>query len=218
MAEIKSARALSLLKAPKAIIDTEPTNMRKYPSSDWNLFVFLERDQLNVKNLSFSGTLKDHEKVLLEALAALMKNRPLNLLETLSLRECEAFLRDRNSELAIDSLTAQDEEQFKKLFHWLRLFPSVSDAKEYHFSSQTGPFRSLKLVEKVKELKAFFNSFEIKDLYEGSLQPELVDVDDLTVYVQAPYHTDKDKALFEELHLLGVATFQEENLNFIPEA
>ena len=218
MIEIKSERAKALLKNPRAIDEANLSQMRKYPSADWNLWVKLERDGQNVKNLSFAGTFSDADKVLLEALAALMKGRAVNLLDNLSLRECEAFLRDRNSELALENVDAADEAKFKKLFTWLRIFPTASAAQEYEFSSQKGPFHSLKLVDKVRELKAFLNSFEIQELYKGALAPELIDVDDLTVYIQAPYHSEQDRALFEELHVLGVATFQEENLNFIPEA
>jgi hypothetical protein len=79
-------------------------------------------------------------------------------------------------------------------------------------------FKNLKLVEKIKEIKAFLNSFEVQKIYQDGAPPELVDVDDLTVYIQAPYHSENDRALFEELHILGISTFQEENLNFIPEA
>jgi hypothetical protein len=215
---IKSERAKGLLQIPRAIDQTNLSQMRKYPSDDFILWVNLERDQQNVKNLSFAGTLQDHEKVLLEALAVLMKGRPMTLLENLSLRECEAFLRDRNSELALENLGAEEESKFKKLFLWLRAFRPAEAPSEYHFSSQTGPFRNLKLIDKVRELKAFLNSFEIQELYQGSHSPELIDVDDLTVFIQAPYQSEKDKALFEELHILGVSTFQEDNLNFIPEA
>jgi hypothetical protein len=40
----------------------------------------------------------------------------------------------------------------------------------------------------------------------------------MTVYINAPYGSQKEKELFEELHLLGVEAFQDENLNFIPES
>jgi hypothetical protein len=43
-------------------------------------------------------------------------------------------------------------------------------------------------------------------------------VEELTVYIQAPYSTNEEKSMFEELHALGVVTFQEESLNFIPDA
>ncbi len=218
MVVIKSERAKKYLQNPQSLQELNPSVMKKYPSSELNIWVNLEREDQNVKKLSFAGTLEEHEKVLLEAVSALMKGRPLSVLENLSLRECEAFLRDRNSEMALENIPANDEARFKKFFHWLRLFPTHTQARDYEFSSQKGPFRNLKLVDKVRELKAFLNSPEIAELYQGSLLPELIDVDDLTVYIQAPYHSERDRALFEELHILGVSTFQEENLNFIPEA
>lgn len=218
MVVIKSQRAKNLLQTPRAIESFNPSLMRKYPSSELNVWVKLEREEQNVKNLSFAGELLDHEKVILEAVSAMMKGRSLNVLENLSLRECEAFLRDRNSETALENIPHEDEARFKKFFHWLRVFPTTEAPKEYEFSSQKGPFRNLKLVDKVRELKAFLNSFEIQKLYQGMIAPELIDVDELTVYIQAPYHSERDRALFEELHIMGVEAFQEENLNFIPEA
>lgn len=218
MVVIKSERAKSLLQKPQAFAQANLSQMRKYPSDDFVLWVNLEREGQNVKNLSFYGTLPDHEKVLLEAVAALMKGRPLTILDNLSLRECEAFLRDRNSELALENVGPLDEAKFKKFFQWLRIFQTAHAPQEYRFISKNGPFRSMKLVDKIRELKAFLNSFEIQKLYQGSIPPELIDVDDLTVFIQAPYASDLDKALFEELYILGVSTFQEESLNFIPEA
>lgn len=218
MVVIKSERARGLLQKPQAFTQANLSQMRKYPSDDFILWINLEREGQNVKNLSFSGTLQDYEKVLLEAVAALLKGRPLTTLDNLSLRECEAFLRDRNSEFALENVEAADEAKFKKLFQWLRIFQPGEAPREYSFTSKDGPFRNMKLVDKIRELKAFLNSFEIQKLYQGSVTPELIDVDDLTVYIQAPYQSDQDKALFEELYILGVSTFQEENLNFIPEA
>ena len=217
MVVIKSERAKSLLLAPSAIQQTQLPQMRKYPSEDFKLWVNLEREEQNVKILSFFGELQDYEKVLLETVSSLLKGRPINLLLNLTLRECEAFLRDRNSESALENISALDESKFNKLFQWLMTFRPLEAAQEYHFLTKDGPFRDLKLVAKIRELKAFLNSFEVLDLYQGSPVPELVDVDDLTVFIQAPYHTESDRALFEELHLLGVSTFNEENLNFIPE-
>ncbi len=73
-------------------------------------------------------------------------------------------------------------------------------------------------MDKVREIKAFLNSPEILTLYQNLPRPELVDVEDLTVYIHAPYESQREKSLFEELHILGVEAFQEENLNFIPDA
>ncbi len=218
MVVIKSERAKGLLQNPRAIEQVNLSQMRKYPSDDFNLWVNLERDGKNVKNLSFAGNLQDYEKILLEAVSGLLKDRSAELLDNLSLRECEAFLRDRNSELALENLDASDESKFKKLFQWMRSYRPTEAPCEYLFSSKNGPFRALKLVDKVREIKAFLRSFEVQELYQGTLAPELIDIDDLTVYLQAPYHSEKDRALFEELHILGVSMFQEESLNFIPES
>jgi len=100
----------------------------------------------------------------------------------------------------------------------MKAWPRQVIARDYEFHSQNAPFRTLKLVDKVKEIKGFLSSPEIVGLYQGSVPPVLVDVDDLTVFIQVPYETAKEKSLFEELHILGVSAFQEENLNFIPEA
>jgi hypothetical protein len=216
--EIKSERAQKLLQNPNAIVPNDLSLMKKYPSDEFSLWVHVELDNQNVKNLSFAGPLEDYEKVLLEATASLMRGKSLAFFENLTLRECEAFLRDRNSELAVVNLTAADESKFHKFFQWLRVVRPLEAPQDYHFSLKKGPFRDLKLVDKVRELKAFLNSVEIQELYAGLASPELVDVDDLTVFIQTPYHSEKDRALFEGLHALGVATFQEESLNFIPEA
>jgi hypothetical protein len=151
-------------------------------------------------------------------MASLLIGKPITKLDELSIRECEAFLRDRNSEEAFDGMTESDEAELKKVFQWIRVWPKFEVAKDYTFPSEKGPFARLKLVDKIKEVKAFLNSPEILTLYQDLPRPELVDVEDLTVYIHAPYESQREKSLFEELHILGVEAFQEENLNFIPEA
>jgi hypothetical protein len=218
MVVIKSQRAQKLLQGPKAYEAEASSLMRKYPNEELKVWVHLEREGLTVKKLSYSGVLEPSDQVILEATAQLIKNKPIAVFESLNLRECEAFLRDKNSETSMDGLGAKEEEKFKKFFTWLRFLPTETSSEVYSFSSQKGPFAGLKLVDKVRELKAFLNSPEVNELYQGSLLPELVDVEDLTVYIQAPYRSEEERAQFEELHILGVATFQEENLNFIPES
>jgi hypothetical protein len=75
----------------------------------------------------------------------------------------------------------------------------------------------LKLVDKVRELKAFLESSQVRALYADRPLPELVDVEDLTVFVSTSYQTEEEKILFEELHVLAVSVYQEESLNLIPE-
>lgn len=217
MVNVKSQRAMALIKEPRFFKNIRSEKMRHYPGESLDLWAELELDQHNVKNLSFHGNLEDWQKVLLESMASLMVGRPLSRLDQLSVRECEAWLRDRNSEMALESVPESAEKIFKNLFTWIRLSPSPGSGKEYTFPSEKGPFRNLKLTDKVRELKDFLSGNEVLNLYQGVPRPELVDVEGLTIYVEVHYETDREKALFEELHMIGVAAFQEENLNFIPE-
>ncbi len=217
MVEIKSMRAKKFLERPEAMESQKGRGMKMFPYDDVKVWVQLEWESQNVKKLSFYGELGPLEKILFESLAQLLKNRPLTFLDQLSLRECEAFLRDKNSEPAIVGMTEVHESLFKKITHWLRNWSRTESGVNYHFHSGRGPFKSLKLVDKIRELKAFLASSKILTLYENSVPPELIDVEDLTVFVAAPYSSETEKSLFHDLHLLGVEAFQEENLNFIPE-
>lgn len=217
MITINSQSAKKLLEKPRAVKTQQDESMRLYQNQDFKVWVGLEWEQNNVKNLSFFGSFDDFDKIILESMASLLIGKNISRLDTLSLRECEAFLRDRNSEVAFTGMTEADETKFKKLFSWIRIMPRLNHGEEYHFSSEKGLFRNLKLVDKIREIKAFLKSPEVLTLYQNFTPPELVDVEDFTVYVQAPYQSEREKSLFEELHLMGVETFQEENLNFIPE-
>src|SRR5690606_12936417 len=101
--------------------------------------------------------------------------KPYLLLEKLSLRECEAFLRDRNSVPAIENLTEDDAQNFQRVMVWLTQFPLPKEVKDYQFSPEKGQFSRLKLVDKIKELKEFLSSSEVMRLYLNRLPPTLVD-------------------------------------------
>lgn len=218
MAIVKSQRAQKMLEASRFFQSEARPDMKRFPGNELVLWVGIEWEGDIVKNLSMYGEIKDHQKVLLESMASLLIKKPITKLDDLTVRECEAFLRDKNSEKAIEEMTENEETELKKVFQWIRAYPRFSTPKEYSFPSEKGPFRQLKLVDKIREIKAFLNSPEILTLYQGMVRPELVDVEDLTVYILAPYESQREKSLFEELHLMGVEVFQEENLNFIPEA
>ncbi len=218
MGDIKSKRAKELLLRPHSYQTRPLSQLRKYPGSMIDFYGVIELEGKNVKNLSFAGNLPDHMIVLIESAGEIMKNRSIDLLDSLSLRECEAYLRDKNSQAAIENLDSEDDESLKKILYWLKRLPREMAGGPYEFSSEKGRFADLKLVDKVRELKAFLASFEVQSLYSGRLGPELVDVDGLMVFVSAPYSSSEEKGLFEELHLLAVATYQDENINFIPEA
>lgn len=217
MVELKSKRAEDLLTSPRHMSSLRTPLMKRYPGDDLVLWAELETEGNIVKKLSFFGELENFQIVLLESMATLLINKPITKLNDLSVRECEAFLRDRNSESALSGMTESDEAGLKKVFQWLSHWTLQSPPKNYHFPSEKGPFHKLKLVDKIKEIKGFLNSPEILTLYKDLPRPTLVDVHDLTVYIQAPYESQREKSLFEELHILGLEAFQEEDLNFIPE-
>lgn len=218
MLEIKSQRAKKILENPKFLKDALASSMKRFPGDGLVVWAELEWDQNNVKNLSFFGELGPLQKIILESMASLLIGKPISLLDSLSIRECEAFLRDRNSEKSFEGMTEVEENELKKVFQWVRVWPKYTAPEIYNFSSVKGPFHRLKLVDKIREIKAFLNSPEILTLYQNLPRPELVDVEDLTVYIHAPYSSEQEKVLFEELHMLGVEAFQEESLNFIPDA
>ncbi len=218
MSIVKSQRAKALLSRPKFVRPELDPEMKRYPGDRIVLWCKVELDLNVVKNLSFFGQLSNAEIVLLESMASLLIGKPIVRLDDLSVRECEAFLRDRNSEAAVEGVTEDLETELRKVFQWVRATPGRGPAKEYRFPSEKGPFRGLKLVDKVRELKAFLNSPEILSLYQGLSLPELVDVEDLTAYIHAGYGSQREKEIFDRLHLLGVEVFREEQLNFIPES
>jgi hypothetical protein len=217
MFTLNSERARALLKSPKFFIPAPIQGMRKFHSSSFDLFALVEKENGIVKNLSFSGKVPDPIHIYLEAMASLLIKKPISTLSELSLRECEAFLRDRNSVPALGPLELDDENILRDLFQWLKHIDPLRDSTPYSFSSSQVGFERLSLVDKVKELKAFLGSTQVEEIYQGLARPEVLDVEDLSVYVWAPYESEREKEAFEKLHSLGVETFGEDRLNFIPE-
>jgi len=215
---LKSNRAKKLLESLTFCKESLGPGMKKFPGSGPDLYFQVELENEIVKNLSFFGPTDDVKKVLFETMASLLINRPISKLDTFSLRELEAYLRDKNSEASLEEMTENDDIYLKKVFQWLKTLGKKVVPQEYTFHSGNRPFRDLKLADKIKEIRAFLNSSPILTLYRDTALPELVDVEGMTIYINAPYGSQNEKELFEELHLLGVDAFQDENLNFIPES
>jgi hypothetical protein len=217
VASVNSLRAKKLLLSPQFIKNALEPEMKRYPVPEVVLWANIQMDGFLVKNLSLFGELKEVHQVLLESMATLLVGGPISRLDDLSARECEAFLRDRNSEPSVLEMSEYDEVMLKSIFKWLRKISIDLCPLDYVFPSEKAPFSKLKLVDKIKELKAFLKSSEILTLYQNLPSPELIDVEELTVYIHAPYVSEREKEIFQKLHFLGVETFKEESLNFIPE-
>lgn len=218
MLKVNSSRAKKILETPRYLNKVVTPTMRKYPGSGILLWIEVEGDPLSVKNLSYSGTLEAVHVLILESMASLLMGKKLSVLENLTVRECEAFLRDRNSEASFEGWGQEEEKLFLSVFQWIRVWPFRNSSQNYVYPREKGPFRQLRLADKVREIKAFLASSEIAALYAETRRPELVDVEELTVFVEAPYTSESERALFQELHERGAEIFNEDELNFIPES
>ncbi len=218
MVKVNSSRAKKILETPRFLKNEITLSMRRFPGDQIILWMDLEGSAHSVKNLSFSGSLENGQILLLESMASLLVGKNISVLETLTVRECEAYLRDRNSEMAFEGMSSEEETLIMSVFRWIRLWPFKNPTEVYSFAKEKGPFRLLRLADKVRELKAFLASADVTSLYLGQRHPELIDVEELTVYVDAPYASEEERTLFQELHERGAGIFREEELNFIPEA
>lgn len=215
MITIKSTRAQKKQAEP-AFFGTHNDNMRTF-NGPLDLHMGLVVENGIVKNLSIQGSLEPWLLACLEGWGEIILNRPLAKIDQITLKETEAFLRDRNSEYAIEGLGRDEEILFGSIIGWVKNFNPQSGSANYTFLPTHGPFRNLKLAEKVNELKKFLSSSEVFSLYQGQKLPELVDVEELTIYIDCPYSSEEERSIFEKLHMLGAKIFREEELNFIPE-
>src|SRR5690606_1260595 len=116
-------RGKKILETPRFFKKEEDQSMKRFPGNDIELWASLDLEGDIVKNLSLFGQIEDYQKVLLESMASLLINKPIASLDALTIRECEAFLRDRNSELALSEMSEVQENVLKKVFFRLRYWP-----------------------------------------------------------------------------------------------
>jgi len=218
MIEILSQRAETLLKDPQFRLQQKKDSMRSFKGVLLHCWVDLEVENGTVKKMSYYGDVPSVFIVLLESLGMIIKGKTLTHFESVSLRECEAFLRDRNSQPALSKISHELETDYNQFCRWLRLWPTTAFQEEFHFDSRVTIFKQLSLVEKIKFIKAFFRSNEVLDLYKGFSSPELIDVVDLDIFVDVPYETEEERELLHHLQDLAVETFQEPEFNLIPES
>lgn len=215
MIQLKSKRAQEKFNSPR-FFGMQREGMKSF-AGPVELLVGYDIENGNVKNLSFQGNLEPWLRVCLEAWGEMIEGKAVDRMDQISLKEAEAYLRDRNSELSIEGLTSNEDLLFRSIVGWIKTYVPQKDVSNYLYSPTLGPFRNLKLSEKIREMKYFLSSEEVFSLYGQLRLPELVDVEDLTVYIDCPYVSEAERALFEKLHNLGVEVFREEDLNFIPE-
>lgn len=238
MVRILSQRAMDLLTQEKvfsSLNSVEKTSQaKKFTFYHWNqrsLWVSVGLDsQIGGKKInelcfypekSSEADFLDYQKVLLIAIKKLSKNRDFSFFRHLTFREIEAFLRDTNSRPSLEGGDATDEKQLHEFIEFVVNFPLKNEdspmGEKYDYPPEKGEFCRLNMTSKIKEMNAFLRSKEVLELYQEGISPKLIDIEDETIFVSVPYQSEREKNRFQVLHELGVKTFRDENLNFIPE-
>lgn len=167
--------------------------------------------------LRFRGQNADWKIVLSEAMARICEGKSMERLEQLEFREIDAFIRDRNSEVGWDL----SEVEFKEASAYLQNIKIGITLSYNEVSIPTvwaaGEFQKLALTDRIKTLKSLLQGPFVQNLYRGMEKPGLLDVEDLTVYLQVPYETDQEREKLDELHSWLSFTLKEPDLNLIPE-
>lgn len=172
-----------------------------------------------LEKINFSSSWQRGSQVLLLALTQILKGKPLESAKNLSLREIEAYLRDRNSEPALPSEDYMDlSESWPRIQSQLSSLSTASgEGRNYEFASGR-VFALLNLSEKIQELKAFFSSETLLGLRRSGGKIELLDVQDFDIFIALDSGSVPEAALLDWLQMKLVEVFREPSLNIIPES
>ena len=206
MAVLISNQAKSLLNQPRFVTKDD---------SAWSYWK--AGDEGPGLHIRFKGHNSEWKIVLSEALSRICEGRSAERLEQLDFREIDAFIRDRNSESGWDLSEAELKEAavyIQNIKVGIVLSYSTVDLPTVW---SAGQFAKLALTEKIKTLKTMFQGPFVQNLYRGMSTPNLLDVEDLTVFIQVPYNTDDERGRLDDLHSWLSFTLKEPDLNLIPE-
>jgi hypothetical protein len=212
-----SQRAKSLLEQYSQREDVFTEGMIKCQIADGLWVAF--KGQVECEEVLFSNQWPQACQVLFLSFEKIMKKKEWSSAKTLSLRELEAFLRDRNSEPALPPESfAILENNWPKILQSIDQIGSTSQGHvSYQFSSQK-VFATLSLPEKIQELKSFFSSEILLGFYRQGGRVEVLDIEDFTVYVALDCGSIPEAPLLDWMQMKLVETFRESALNIIPEA
>lgn len=210
-----SSRAQKTLQHPQFTLHSTPTGWGECQWTDTLKVCWSGRERC--EGWGIIGEWGDGERVMLESLGQIIKNKTWSVSQNLTLREIEAYLRDTNSRSALPSENYQSLEEFwpflqKALLSW----STVKVLKGYQFPLEK-VFKTLPLAEKIRELKSFFSSEKLAGFYRQGGEIEVLDVEDTTVYIALNPATIPEAALLDWLQMTLAETFREASLNLIPE-
>lgn len=211
-----SLRALNILKNPSFRREEIPPSWFKCHLPDARSLGWA--GHASVENWGYHGGWSEAEQVLLEALGQLLKNKSWEKITEISLREAEAWLRDRNSVPALpaEGLSVMEELWPRIQQEVVRSFKTKRVLSDYRFPSEKS-FEKLSLSEKIRELKAFFSSDRLSGFYKSGGEIEVLDVEEFTLYVGLHSGSIPEGALLDWLQMTLAEVYREPRLNLIPE-
>lgn len=211
-----SSRALKTLQNAQFSLSKIPAGWGECHLNDTRVLCWQGREKC--EGWGYLGAWTEGEKAILEALGQLLKNKSWSMVQEISLREAEAWLRDRNSQAALPVDSYQELQSF-----WGNIQQAIKEwstaglvLRDYRFPSEK-VFTTLSLPEKIQQLKAFFSSERMSGFYRQGGRIEVLDVDGMTVYIALYCASIPQGALLDWLQLTLAETFREPALNLIPE-
>ena len=211
-----SSRALECLKNPQFSL---PESSELRGGCQWNDTRGVAWDgSATCERWGYWGDWSEGERALLEAFGRILRGKAWGKAQEIGLRETEAYLRDRNSQPALPVESYQRlalvwEELQQRVSRWSSGSRSFV---EYRFPSEKA-FKTLSLPEKIHELKAFFSSERMSGFYRQQGRIEVLDVEDVTVFIALDGGGIPEAPLLDWLQMTLAETFREPALNLIPE-
>jgi len=201
-----SKQAKNLFESPKFVIKDE---------THWTYWKAAESGA--GLHLRFKGHNSDWKIVLSEAMSRLCEGKEMERLEQLDFREIDSYVRDRNSEAGWDLSEAEIKEA-NTYINNIKIGINLSYTEvKIPLEWTSGQFKKLPLPEKIKTLKSMFQNPFVQNLYRGIGLPTLLDVEELTVYIQVSYSTDDERGRLDDLQSWLSFILKEPDLNLIPE-
>ncbi len=211
-----SSRAQKTLQNPRFCLTKIPAGWGECHLNDTRILCWNGRERC--EGWGYLGAWTEGERAILEALGQLLENKMWSFLQEISLREAEAWLRDRNSQAALPEDSYQELREF-----WGDIQQAIKEwasggkvLRDFRFPSEK-VFATLSLPEKIQQLKAFFSSERLSGFYRQGGRLEVLDVDGMTVYIALFCSTIPPGALLDWLQLTLAETFREPALNLVPE-
>jgi hypothetical protein len=152
------------------------------------------------------------DKIFMEALCLLNNKNDITQAQDITPREVDYYLRDVNS---VPSFTIELTNSHDVLLLFKEMITQNSIAFIYDVENM-GPFADLVLVQKIKLLTECLAYYNGSVFNQYNIDVKLIDVDDLLIVIRISNREFRAEIL-DELHLMLIEVFQDDNINVINE-